>query len=241
MAALEKLLGRELGLMQLGIEGRVHAAPEIGQHRGVEIFGAAHRRHRGGDPRELRLGRKGNGGFVLTLGEPGQRAQRRHEMRGELAPKRQLHRKAGPDLAGTELQQAVAGPACESLLDPCAGRGLERQRFVRRAEMEGAVGGEDGSECGHRANSTTRGFLHRSCLNGISFAPVSEIWEWDRQKNEPRSWTGQYPLGLSFPGSPSCGFTCCWQLFCIRSRRELSVGRLRSCCSRFSSSSSRSS
>ena len=57
MAALEKLLHGELGLRELGIESRIHAAPQVGQHRGGHIFRAGHRRNGRRHPVELAIDR----------------------------------------------------------------------------------------------------------------------------------------------------------------------------------------
>src|SRR5262249_25446318 len=44
MTALEELLDRKPGLSELGIESPVQVAPQIGQDRRRQIFGAIHRR-----------------------------------------------------------------------------------------------------------------------------------------------------------------------------------------------------
>ena len=56
MTALEELLHGELGWRQLGIEGRIHASPQIGQDRRRQVFRAGHGRNGRGHRVQLAVG-----------------------------------------------------------------------------------------------------------------------------------------------------------------------------------------
>src|SRR5215813_853209 len=77
MTALEELLHGELGLRQLGIKGRNHAAPEIGQNLRRQVFRTSHGRNCRAHP-----GQYGVLGYrhrrLASLADPWEGAQRRH-------------------------------------------------------------------------------------------------------------------------------------------------------------------
>ena len=59
MSAFEELLHGELGIGQLGIEGRIHASPKIGQDGRRQVFRAGHGRN--GRGHLVQLAVRGNG------------------------------------------------------------------------------------------------------------------------------------------------------------------------------------
>ena len=148
LAAIEERLHGPFCCGQLGIERRIHAAPEIGQHGRSEILRAGHGRNRrdhfgqlpvGGD-RHRRLG---------AFGNPGKRAQRGHVAHPEFPPVGQHRRQRRPDLVGTEDQQAVPGAPRKRLLKPRAARGLQRGCLRRLSQDQESMRRENGREHHH--------------------------------------------------------------------------------------------
>ena len=92
----------------------------------------------------------------------GQRAQRGHVARAELAPIRQHRRQRRADLVDAQTQQTVPGSPRECLLQPRAACGFQRQRFAGLAKGEHAVRSEN------RFQDHAKGaqFLCAACASG---------------------------------------------------------------------------
>jgi hypothetical protein len=127
MTAFEELLQGELALCQFGIEGRIHAAPEIGQDLRRQVFRTSHGRNGRGHRVQFAVRRNWHG-RLTSLADPREGAQRRHVARPELLPKGQRWRECRADLVGAQDQQPMPGPAGERLLQSDAALDLQHQR-----------------------------------------------------------------------------------------------------------------
>jgi hypothetical protein len=132
VAPPEERLDGEPGLGQLGIEGGIHRAPEIGEHAGRQILRAGHGRSGRGQVSQIVLRGEGHGRLRARLADRGKRAERGHIARAKLAPISEHGRQAGLDLVGAQSEQPVPGSSLKGLLQPRALYGLERQALLAR-------------------------------------------------------------------------------------------------------------
>ncbi len=145
VAALEEVLHRASRLGEFDPEGSVDLLPKTVEDRRCQVLSAGHR----GGSRSQRLqllGRRGRDvhSCPALLGLR-QRAEGGHVPRSELAPVREDGWKCGPDFTRSELQQAMTRAACERLPETPGEPRLEGGLFVRQAQDETTVRGNDRS------------------------------------------------------------------------------------------------
>jgi hypothetical protein len=92
--------------------------PQVGERRRRQVFRTGHGRHGRRRRGQLAFARKRNRRLGVALAEVGQRTQRSHVTRTEIAPIRQHRRQRRCDLASAERQQSMAGAASKRLLQP---------------------------------------------------------------------------------------------------------------------------
>ena len=146
MTALEELLHGELGLRQLGIEGRIHASPKIGQDGRRQVFRADHGRNGRGHLVQLAVRGNRHRRLGTAVADTGKGAQCGHVARSELPPVRQHWRQSRPDFVCAQPQQSVPGAPYKCLLQPQALLGLQRQRFLRLPEGQQTMRSENGCQ-----------------------------------------------------------------------------------------------
>ena len=100
MTAPEEFLNREFGFRELGMERRIHSAPEIGQHICCQVFRADHGRNGRGDLVQFVLFGNGYARLGSTFGYTRKCAERSHIARSKLPPIRQHRRKSCSDFIG---------------------------------------------------------------------------------------------------------------------------------------------
>jgi hypothetical protein len=86
IARFEKSLDGKRGVGELHVEGLVGDAPQVGERRRRQVFRAGHRRDRRRRRGQLAFARERNRRLGSALAELGQRAQRSHVTRTEIAP-----------------------------------------------------------------------------------------------------------------------------------------------------------
>ena len=107
MTALEELLHGEPGLHQLGIKGRIHTSPKIGQDRRRQVFRAGHRRNGRCHRVQLAIGGDRHRRLGTAVSNTRKSAQCSHVAHSKLSPIRQHRWENRRDFVGAEPQQSV--------------------------------------------------------------------------------------------------------------------------------------